>query len=806
MYSAIDGNHLVQLMPHLVRPLTVVAVSSTALLATGTVVVAVLIALAILPLFFAIPLAAALFLGALAGGIISICLGRWKPAQSHIPLPEKQGNSLSKLQISSSQVPLDFSPPQFPLDSLSNQVSPDSSPRQVSLGDGVDLVPETNERPGADELIREQTQEEISSASQIIQELLRGVEVLSERVKDFQTGDQYSDIINGPWIGQMARPCNGEIKDFLEKLCEQFTNLKGQSVGHLQQLLSHFREIVDGADPFWRLIAADPPRRSERDSGLTKRVPLIDFMEIVASGKADWDLAWKWFLLEEGGLANTERHNELIKHFDTWNSFDPIFFQFTRRNFPLREELTLAMANIAANCTEIIQGRGVLFANFSNMCRKNPFIQSEFKSMVHAIEDGTRLLRALGMPLDRSEIVLWYNFLLEKCVRAINGRLSVCGYGSSIDFEKVQISLPVAGVAKFPVLEMVPGAADSEIKNIPLNTIVAMRDRILKIVVDNWWLFEGLFKDWINARLQRRFGFTIAGMGGVSLVFQMHISAVERCVLRIFDDELEQMSFYNAMLGHSYEAKTRKNPNLSGRAIAYAAVGERMEEGGGDPSPTFSARVLPDPNGKLRILAMTSAGDRTLRQVVQGSVNFQPTEELLQSCVRAQLLNSIAGQLDGHGGNLMVDAQGTVRAIDSDLTFPPWDMHWEGKRMERNLKAAFRVGKGGEISSEKWESEKEELMKSMVMKLPPLTQKMKQMLEHMVSNESRAWMRQLLKENHFTKSEIQAAMNRLTVIKRQLPAVQIVEESEYLSLFTGENSPFTRENCILRRVLDGTAI
>jgi hypothetical protein len=815
-YSAIDGNHLVQLMPHLVRPLTVVAVSSTVLLIAGTVAVAVLIALAILPLFFAIPLTAALFLGALAGGIISIFLGRWKPAQSHIPLPEKQGDSLSKLPISSSQAPLDFSSPQFPLGYSPKQVSLDSSPRQVSLGDGGVIVPETNNQPGADEPIREQTQEEICLASQIIQELLSGVEVLSGRVKDFQSWNQCCDEISGPWIGQVVRSCNGEIKDFLGRLCEQFANLKGQSVGHLQQLLSHFRKIVDSADPFWRLIAMDPTRQRGPDKAFAKRMPLIDFLEIVASGQAGWDLAWEWLELEEAGIASADTAKEPQKTVNDCLEAMNLSFpsdnmanfleDFSFCNLPLRKELWKAMENI----------RKIYLANKrrwlsekergkfpSEMFLGGGLSPSEiFKTLVENIQTNIRIIRSFQMPLTAGEVAEQYNFLLEACVRETNATLLRDSH-PPIDFGSVRIRVrtPVphpAAVSSTALLTTITANAIpnwTEVTELFSRTVRAQA--LLKKISDNFDRLKDLLVN-INAILNWRFNVTLAGKGEVSMIFRAYVPSLAGALLlrAPLDQDEETRSFQALLVGKTYVTEIQKNPNLRGRTMVYAAIGMWMQKYS-VISPTFQATVLRTEDGR-EIIAMTPAGDRQLAAAIKNP-NFFLTEKVLQTITWAQLLNFIAGQLDSNLGNFMVDGEENVRAIDPGYTFPSWEIGNNNAETLKNMMDALHKCWCSNAKScictiaarflQHW---------PLIVELPPLMPEMRQMLEEIVSANGRLMVEDLLTANEFSQVEIEMTMLRLESIRAQLPGVRLVGKGGYRDLWEQKNSPLTKKNFLMR--------
>ncbi|MDR3316815.1 MAG: hypothetical protein LBS68_01925 [Puniceicoccales bacterium] len=311
-------------------------------------------------------------------------------------------------------------------------------------------------------------------------------------------------------------------------------------------------------------------------------------------------------------------------------------------------------------------------------------------------------------------------------------------------------------------------------------------------------------------------GISFCGAGAASTIFRVNFKNVGiRLIRYLLSNTEEADSMGKILLGQTYEAETRINPNFEGRTRAFHATGEQMSRlsGGVYSSPTFSAEILEDMDKKRKYVSMTSAGSKTLYQhraqfitATEKRNLSPPPEKTIESAIWCQIFSLIVGQLDGHGKNFMVDADDIVRAIDPGLSFPPFNFGKTRDELLQNAIAAANSARQSEGTSSvvgQWASKKN-VLSYVVIDLPPMTETMRNVLSEFSkpNGNERGYFITMLRMNNMTEKEIDAVKNRLDAIWRQLQAKKpfIIENTaELSSLWTKEGSPFTEENCLLRR-------
>ncbi|MDR3316814.1 MAG: hypothetical protein LBS68_01920 [Puniceicoccales bacterium] len=307
-------------------------------------------------------------------------------------------------------------------------------------------------------------------------------------------------------------------------------------------------------------------------------------------------------------------------------------------------------------------------------------------------------------------------------------------------------------------------------------------------------------------------GIFFGGAGLASVVFRVNFGGAGiRFIRPLFSKDAESQAFINATaLGRSYVKSTQENPNVEGRTLACCAIGKQMAKlsGGTYASPTFDAEILTSPNGGEKYLSMTPAGTQTLKKYLHSEDGEHPSEVTIESSIWCQLFNFIVGQLDGHWQNLMVDADGIVRAIDPGLTFPSYDLGTNGEEMITNMAVALvenhAVYKKAGIPSTKKYLEENSALANIFPELPPMTEKMASVLMEISQpgSSAREELINTLKSNGMIGEEIQAENTRLDVIWKQLqnPGPVIVGKDEtFRSLWDQNSSPLTDKTSLLRK-------
>jgi hypothetical protein len=300
------------------------------------------------------------------------------------------------------------------------------------------------------------------------------------------------------------------------------------------------------------------------------------------------------------------------------------------------------------------------------------------------------------------------------------------------------------------------------------------------------------------------------GAGKVGTVVKTTLKGRECFIRPVRSPDAENKGFINTPYGHLYEPSTKADPQVAARSAACSRIGQQMARLSGLLSPTFDCQIVADSDNPDSVsVVMTSAGDKSMHEAKKSQIPV--TENMLQSSLMVQILHRITGQLDGHSENVMFDSKtGHLCAIDPGMTFPPFALGSNCGQLIQNMAARYRaVAPGWENTSQEAaenfiKGKEKTFFRGILPELPPLTERMKAMLRQMTTDPERA---QLLKEledsGKFTSQELAMTEERLDVLAQQIDTVPTVPEGGYLELWSQPNSPFTTENCWLRRLYEG---
>jgi hypothetical protein len=306
--------------------------------------------------------------------------------------------------------------------------------------------------------------------------------------------------------------------------------------------------------------------------------------------------------------------------------------------------------------------------------------------------------------------------------------------------------------------------------------------------------------------MARKFsGIRLCGAGIASTLFRADIQGKGvRVIRKLGTDKEESWAFLQGMYGHAYEKETQRNPNLAGRALAASKIGQMMAQFGCE-SPTVDTEVLTDPASGEKYVCTTDAGDQSLAAWRSGIDHV--TGETINRFTQLQAFSYITGQGDGHAGNFVVNSRtGQVKAIDPGFTFPPFEFGENDDALRERLAQNLHDhdDQWGRLSLAQITANPRfnqmNLQKSIILTLPPhMTRATYDMLAGMTSNASCAEIDEMLATTGHTEKERQATQWRLQTMREQLETVQVVSEGELQRLWNTDSSPFTADNCWLRR-------
>jgi hypothetical protein len=600
-----------------------------------------------------------------------------------------------------------------------------------------------------------------------------------------------------------------------------------------KQSLEHMRTVHDllvghmqgGRCDSHRLIALD----YQYTQDVYKfRVPIVDFIITITENPEMWDKGLQWYHMQSDGICSVEDYQrrwislqgvrrQMLSPRDSWVGPDRsgvMLRHFCACNLPLGDKLYGALDQIYQRTWAALKCSQETFRRkLGEECHST---QIAFDSMMQSIGRYMQSFRTI--PLSENDVFYIYNHYLRQLITGINTQLSRQKY-EEIDF--ADILLPEEETADDPTASAtgmlartttLAIAADGAL--LPLLDVAQTSDSLrraqsaFRLILDAKKL-QGPFLRCLRRVIQRRFSIDFVGSGLVSSVFLAHVVGHGyKCVRLLQPDELEAAAFVRPTLSLAFDSQTRANPNLSGRMLVCAKVGQRFAELFGCHSPAIDTIVLSGSDDST-VLAMTHAGRQTLYAHMH-TPEFTVTNEFVYQSIILQIFYDFVGQIDGHQGNACVDAAGDLRAIDYGMTFPPVFITLDNDETLSNFARAFCANGQRSISADLTQAQikdrlqKRDDLRHVLPRLPPLTRRMKSGLEQMTSDEGKQWMREMLTQHNFTPREIAAAIQRLDLIREQLPHVPIVKKKNYLKLYQRGFlaslffPSLTEENCLLK--------
>jgi hypothetical protein len=599
----------------------------------------------------------------------------------------------------------------------------------------------------------------------------------------------------------------GEVADFLSKL-ERRTHNRGSN--WLDKFASwplpHLRRLKGFLGDLTSQEARDRFLVETRSSGVwgpeTVTVsPLIQFLNFAYENHDQFD-----FALESLNLALTAKplgtfaedysnHYNLLVGEPYWSG---TMREFARSSLPLAEKLNAAFAEIF-KAERVIFARGANQALSAEESKRGAPIHQAYVAAVNGLKDSVhQLFFAHYIPMSEGDLVGAYNGVLENLINEINQRFRMHGY-DEIDFSNVKIPSPETDTS--------PLNLDQSVAAISRETFFSEIDPAARFASE--FCISTMPKSFVailNRRMEKKFpGIHICGAGNTGLFFRINFQGEgTRVIRKIEAADQESLSFQSPMFGHIFERETQQNPNLSGRTIAAAKISQMMARFGCELL-TVDAEVLTNHATGARYISTSDAGDQSLEQWCNGVASF--TGGNIDRFIQLQGFSYVTGQCDGHRGNFVANSRtGQITSIDHGYTFPPFKFGEDAVELMENLAQNLHDydDAWGKFTVDQIVKSKNftrgNMPKSIMLALPPyMTPQTRDMLMRMTDGKSRAEIDKILETTGHTAKERQAAQWRLETMGKQLATVQVASKEELQRLWNADPSPFTADNCWLRR-------
>jgi hypothetical protein len=599
----------------------------------------------------------------------------------------------------------------------------------------------------------------------------------------------------------------GELTGFVSKLERYSDGVEGLTdkvsrwpEPRLQQLKDFLGDITT-REATQRFCVTIPTNVGSYHTDTITVSPLIGFLNFASENPDQFDSALETLKLALDAKPLATFDSDYSKHFEVLNGAayrSETMILFSQHPLPLHEKLDAAFKKIFESERAILTS-GVNQTFRAEESRRGAPIHDAYVAAVNELKNSVAtLLFHNCIPTTEYDLINAYNSVLETLVGKINQRFKAYSYGE-IDFDTIKIPLPEADVSSSHLTQSVTTISQETLfPQIKSASEFASRFDISSMPKH--------FVAILNAHLAKRFsGIRLCGAGVASTLFYAGLQGKGTRVLRkIGTNEEESMAFLRAMFGHIFERETQQNPNLGGRTTAATEIGQLMARFGGE-RPTVDAEVLTDPTTGERYICTTDAGDQSLIQWRNGVTAF--TGANIDRFTQLQAFSYITGQCDGHAGNFVVNSQtGQITAIDPGFTFPPFEFGETADELRQHLAQNLHDydDHWGRLSVDTIMKDRGfnaiKMPKSIILTLPThMTRKTFDMLTQMVNDEACDEIDKTLKATGHTEKERQATQWRLRTMRKQLATVQITSEEELQRLWNTNPSPFTGDNCWLRR-------
>ncbi|MDR1456840.1 MAG: hypothetical protein LBI34_02165 [Puniceicoccales bacterium] len=278
-----------------------------------------------------------------------------------------------------------------------------------------------------------------------------------------------------------------------------------------------------------------------------------------------------------------------------------------------------------------------------------------------------------------------------------------------------------------------------------------------------------------------------------------------RVIREIHARQIESRNFLEAMFAHAFEPESQWCPKAAERTLAAAEIGKMFARLGCE-SPTIDAEIWTNPGSGTSYISMTNAGDQPLEEWFTSHPNV--TGELIDRFALLQAFLYIIGQCDGHAGNFLVDSRtGRIAAIDFETAFPPFQFGRYRFELIDNIVECLHAydTEWGRYSFDRIRREifpnDASIDQCIILAPPPvMAQQTYDICLGMTSSAAVDGIDEILARKGCTANERAATKCRLKILREQLESVRTVNDVEELRiLWHDANSPFTRNNCWLRR-------
>ncbi|MDR3316816.1 MAG: hypothetical protein LBS68_01930 [Puniceicoccales bacterium] len=530
--------------------------------------------------------------------------------------------------------------------------------------------------------------------------------------------------------------------------------------------------------------------------------PLSKFLIVVANDSSMFDPAFSWLKLASASETFGETNNNCftrIKEIGSRCKFAAMTDKSANQAIPLENALERIFSDIVNREIEIIRTHSLGLLSNNNLQRR---LCNEWILATATICFFAKTFFDINSPmLAEDQIMKVYADILSDLVNNLNSILRSSGYDGQIDFAVILRTHEID----------VTTETDTLSRTITKDAFFNQVDRALALSSPA----KKQERKIVSMFLPQFFpGISFCGAGAVSTVLRVNLENTGiRLIRQLLSNEDEARATRHLTLWKAYENETKKNPNFEGRTLAFCAIGEQMAELSETySSPTFSAEILEDDSKERKYVSMTSAGSKTLHQyraqfftATKERSLSPPPAETIESAIWCQLHCLITGQLDGHTDNFMVDPESKiVQSIDPGLTFPPFFFGKNKEELLGNVATAIFPRRNERRLEMKRHMRQNDTLRNVVLKLPPMTENMFSVLQKISQpdGDERKKLISTLEKNNMSPREIAATENRLDAIWQQLQESKpfIIENTADLtSLWAQKNSPFTVENCLLRR-------